>query len=120
MAQSPNIEKNSDLGIFDFRKTGQSLENEICHNSRTSNGIDMKLKPVSELQRETQQCQKKLTVTSCREIVTSSSFFGFMTNLFPGAGSVILVFLLLVTFYLTKTEKITKKYLTQLSYNCLK
>ena len=59
---------------------------------------------------------------SCRQIVTSLSIFQFMANLeqsrspFPDVWSVILLFLFIVTFYLTKTENRTKNSLTQLSY----
>ena len=48
-AQSPDIGKNSDGGISDFRISGQSLIKENCHNSRTSDDIDMKFGPVTKL-----------------------------------------------------------------------
>ena len=73
---------------------------------------------------ETKQRQKKLTMTSCRRVVTSLSFFRFMANLeqprswILDAQSVKLTFSLIVTFYLSKTENRTKKSLTQLSYYC--
>ena len=60
-------------------------------------------------------------MTSCRKIVTSLSSFQFMANLeqsggwIPDAESTKLIFSLIVTFYLTKTENRTKKSLTQLS-----
>ena len=37
----PDIGKNSDVGVSDFRISGQSLIEENCHNSRTSDDIDM-------------------------------------------------------------------------------
>ena len=61
---------------------------------------------------------------SCRKIVTSLSFFQFMANLeqsgsqIPDAESAKLMFSLIVTFYLTKSENRTKKSLTQLSQYC--
>ena len=61
-------------------------------------------------------------MTSCSIIVTSLSFFRFLTNLelfgsrIPDAQSIKLTFLLIVTFYLTKTERKIKKSLTQLSH----
>ena len=61
---------------------------------------------------------------SCRKIVTSLSFFQFMANLeqsgsqIPDAESAKLMFSLIITFYLTKTENRTKKSLTQLSQCC--
>ena len=37
---SPDIGKNSDSSIANFRITGQSLLNENCQDFRTSNDID--------------------------------------------------------------------------------
>ena len=54
---------------------------ENCHNSRTSNDIDMKFEPVTKLDKRNKQCQKNLMITSYREIVTSLSFFLFLANL---------------------------------------
>ena len=45
-SQSPDTGQNSDGGISGFRISGQSLIKENCHNSRTSDDIDMKLRPV--------------------------------------------------------------------------
>ena len=67
---------------------------------------------------------KKLTMTSCQQIISSSAFFLFMADSeqsrsrIPSASSAILNFLLKTLFYLTRTENRTKKSLTQLSYNC--
>ena len=47
--QSPDIGKNSDGGISDFKISGQSLIEKICHNSKNCNDIDMKLGPVTKL-----------------------------------------------------------------------
>ena len=47
--QSPVIGQNSDGRIFDFHISGQSLINKNCRNSRTSHGVDMKLGPVTKL-----------------------------------------------------------------------
>ena len=40
--------ENADRGISDFRISGKSFIKENCHNSRTSDDIDMKLGPVRE------------------------------------------------------------------------
>ena len=48
-------EKTSDRDIFDFRISGQSLINENSHNSKTSNDIDIKLRPVNKLTKKTRQ-----------------------------------------------------------------
>ena len=56
------------------------------------------------------------------EIVTSLSFFGFLANLeqsggrIPDTESAKVMFSVIVTFYLTKTENRTKKSRTQLSH----
>ena len=47
--------KSSDGGISDFLISGQSLLKENCHNSRTSDDIDMKLE---KKKLETKQFQK--------------------------------------------------------------
>ena len=63
-------------------------------------------------------------MTSCRKIVTSLPFFQFMANLeqsesqIPDAETVKIMFFLIVTFDLTKTENGTKISLTQLSHYC--
>ena len=58
--------------------------------------------------------------------MTSLSFLRFMANLYqsrsqsPEAGSVVLAFSSIVTFYRTKNESRTENPLTQLSYCCSK
>ena len=59
LAQSPNIEQNSDGGISDFRISGQSLIKENCHNSRTNDDIDMKLGPVTKLDKRNKTTSKR-------------------------------------------------------------
>ena len=82
--------------------------------------LDQKLK----LTRETKQREKNLTMTSCQKILTSLSFFSVLVNLeqfesrIRDASSLKLTFSLIVTFFLTKTENITKNSLTQLSHFC--
>ena len=48
--------------IFDFRISGQSLIKENCHNSRTSDNIDMKLGPVTKLDKRNKTTSKKIDV----------------------------------------------------------
>ena len=71
----------SDRGISDFRISGQSLIKENCHNSRTSDNIDMKLGPVIKIDKRNRTTSKKLTMKSCQKIVMSLSFSGFLANL---------------------------------------
>ena len=73
MSQSPDIQKNSDGGISDFGISGQSLIKENCHNSITNDDIDMKLGPVTKLEKRNKTASKKLTITSYQKIVTSKS-----------------------------------------------
>ena len=74
----------------------------------------MKLGPVTEIYKRNTARSKNLM--NFWKVVTSLSFFRCVVNL-EQYGS--LTFLLIVTFYLTKTENITKKYVTQLSYFAL-
>ena len=52
LPQSTNIGQNSDRNISNFRSSGKSLIKENCHNSRTSDDIDMKLEQVTKLDQE--------------------------------------------------------------------
>ena len=115
ISQSPDIEQNSDWCISDFPISGQSLIQGNCHNSTTSDDIDMKLEPV--IWQEKQNNFKNLRMTSCRKIVKSVLFFQLTVNLEQSkAGfwshSLQNVFSLTVTFYLPKAEKKPKKSLT--------
>ena len=49
LRQSADIGKNANGSISDFLTSGQSLTKGNCHNSRTSDDIDMKLNPVTKL-----------------------------------------------------------------------
>ena len=81
LPQSPDIGQNSDGSISNFRISGQSLIKENCHNSRTSHDIDMKLGPVTKLERSNKTTSKKLTMTSWQQFETSLQIFLFMANL---------------------------------------
>ena len=50
------------MGISDFRISGQSLIKESCHNSRTRDDIDMKLGPVTKLDKRNKTTSKKFDV----------------------------------------------------------
>ena len=58
--QSRDIGQNTDGDISDFRISGQSLIKENRHNSRTSDDIDMKLGPVTKLEKTNKTTSKKL------------------------------------------------------------
>ena len=59
MPQSPDIKQNADGGISDFRISGESLIKENCHNSRASDDIDMKLGPVTKLDKKNKTTSKE-------------------------------------------------------------
>ena len=71
--QSPDIVQNSDGGISNFGISDQSLINKNCHNSRTSNHIDMKLGPLTKLNKRNTTTLKKLhndvTLINCDVII---------------------------------------------------
>ena len=82
MFQYPDIEQDSDGSISDFQISGESRVKVNCHKSRTSDDIDMKLGPVTELdKRDKLTSKKKSTMTSCQQTVTLLSFLQFMANL---------------------------------------
>ena len=120
--QSPDIGQNSDKDISDFEISGQSFINENYHNSRTSHDIDIKLGPVTKLDKRNAATSKKIEadiiLTNCGVIV----FFQFMANLHPSGTRILdawsqkLTFSLTLTFRHIKTENRLKKFLTQLSY----
>ena len=51
-----------------------------CQNSININHIDMKLGPVTKLDKKNKTASKKLAMMSCWEVVMALSFFQFMTN----------------------------------------
>ena len=59
-SQSPDIGQNLDGCISNFRISGQSLTKETCHNSGTSDNIDMKLGPVTKLDKRKKTTSKKI------------------------------------------------------------
>ena len=71
----------------------------------------MKLGPVTKPDKRNTTRPKKTDNTPSQEIVTLSSFLQFMADLgqsrtwIPVAWSIILIFSLTTTFYLTKTKK---------------
>ena len=87
--QSPDVGQNSDGGISDFRISGQSLIKENCHNSRTSDDIDMKLGPVTKLDKRNKTTSKKFDVDvmseNCDVIVIFRIFGQFGAVRRPGS-----------------------------------
>ena len=70
---------------------------------------------LTKLDKSNKTTSKKIDVTSCRKIMTSLSFFGFLANLeqsggrIPDTESAKVMFSVIGTFCLTKTENRTKK-----------
>ena len=58
-SQSPDIGQNSNGCISDFRISDQSLIKRNCYNSRTSDDIDMKLGPVTKLDKRNKMTSKE-------------------------------------------------------------
>ena len=85
--------KISDKGISDFWISGQSLMKGNCHNSRTSDGIDMKLGPVTKLSKGNKTKPKKfdheVMSQNCDVIVIFSIYcqFGGIRN--PDSGCLV-------------------------------
>ena len=76
------------MGISDFQISGQSLIKENCHNSKTSDDIDMKVRPVTTLDERNKTTSKMLTLESYQKFMTSLSFFGFLANLEQSGGRI--------------------------------
>ena len=57
-SQFADIGQNSDRGISNFRISGQFLIKGNCNNSRTSGDIDMKLGPVTKLDKRNETTSK--------------------------------------------------------------
>ena len=59
LPQSPDIMQNTNECIYDFLISGHSLIKLNCYNSRTSDDIDMKLGPVTKLDKRKKATSKK-------------------------------------------------------------
>ena len=122
MSQSLDIGQNPDGGISDFRISGQSLTKENCHNSRTGDDIDIKLGPVTKIDKGNKTTLK----TSYDDVMSKNCdvivIFRFLANLeqsggwIPDTETAKDMFSVTVTFCLIKTENRTNKSLTQLSH----
>ena len=73
-SQSLDNGQNSDKSISNFRIFGQSFINKNCHNWRTNHDFDKKLGPVAKLNKKNTTTSKKLTMTSCRQVLMLLSF----------------------------------------------
>ena len=65
----------------------QKIEKKNSHNSISKDVIDMKLGPVTKLDKRNKTTSKKLAITSCIQIVSLLHFFDFLAIWsFPEAG----------------------------------
>ena len=102
MPQSPDIGQNSDGDISDFWISGQPLIKENCHNSRTSNDIDMKLGPVTKIDKRNKTTSKKfdddVMSKHCDVIVIFWTFGEFGAVRIPDTESAKVIFSVTVIF----------------------
>ena len=111
--------------ISNSRIPGQSLIKRNCHNSRTSDDIDMKLGPVTKL-------GKRNKITSKRfddDVMSKNHDFAAICPIYSQFGAIrkpdlphmfykINILSLIATFYFTKNGNKTKKSRTQLPHYC--
>ena len=69
MPYSPDIGQNTDNCITDFRISGQPFIKVNCHNSRTSDVIEMKLVAVTKIDKTNKTTSKKFV-----DVVMSRNF----------------------------------------------
>ena len=108
LSQCLYIEQNVDGGISDFRISSQSFINKNCPNSRTSYDTDIKHGTVTKLDKRNTAIPKKLTTTSCQQIVTYLSFFQFMVNLEQSRSQIFDAWSIKHTFTLSHKNRTTE------------
>ena len=90
MLQSPDIGQISDGSISDFQISGQSLIKVNCHNSRTSDDIEMILVAVTKLGKRNKTTSKKfdddVMSTNADVIAIFSIYSQFGAIWKPGSG----------------------------------
>ena len=93
MPQSPGIGENSDGGTSNFQISGQSLVKQNCHNSRTNDDIDMKLGPVTKLDKRNKTTSKKyeddVMSANCDVIVIFPIYGQFGAIRKPDSGRIV-------------------------------
>ena len=93
LLQSPDIGQNSDGVFSDFRISGQSLVKVNCHNSKTSDDIGMKPKPVTKRDKRNKNNVKKINdevmSVNCDVIVIFLSYGQFGAIRKPSSGRIV-------------------------------
>ena len=67
----------------DFQISGQSLIKENCHNSRTSDDIDMKRRPVTKLEN-----RNKTTPKNCDDVMSANFDVIVISPIFGQFGAI--------------------------------
>ena len=114
----PNLQMQISKLKRGFRISSQSVIEENCNNSRTSNDIDMKLVPETKLGMINKTALEKFDVdvllVNC-DVIVIFKIYGQFGSRIPDAQPVKPTFSLTVTLYLTKTENRTKNFFTKFS-----
>ena len=92
-SQSPDIGQNSDGCISNFPISGHSPIKVNCHNSRITDDIDLKLGPVTKIEKRNKTKSSKfddnVMLTSCDVIVIFSIYGQFGAIWKPDFGRII-------------------------------
>ena len=114
----PSLQVLSQLkrGTPDFRISGQSLIYRNCHNSRTSGDTDIKLGPVTKLDKNCQKTKKidDDVISKNYDVIPIFQIYGQFGAIWKLDSRCIVCkthISLTVTSNPTKTEKRTKKFL---------
>ena len=101
---SPDIGKNTDGDITDFQISGQSRIKVSCHNFRTSDDIDMKLRPVTKLDNRNKTTSKtfdnNVMSANCDVIVIFPIYGQFGAIRKPHSGRIVIRTYVLINSYL--------------------
>ena len=117
----PDTVQNSDGGYYIFQISSQSFSNKNCHNSRTSNDFEMKLRPVTKYDNRNRPIIQKSNhdvILINYNVLCHCYFLWVMGNLdpfeswIPHEQSEKFTISSIVNFYFTKTENRTQKSLT--------
>ena len=103
--------RKTQRGFSDFWISGQSVIKENCHKSRIGGNIDMKLRPVTKIDKINKQREKKIgddVISASYDVIfifRNYGQFGAIQRRDSGRIVCKTYILLIVTFFLTKTEK---------------
>ena len=123
--QSPDIGEILDGSISDFRISGQSLIKENCRNSRTSDDMDMKLRPVIKFDKRKKTLSKRFDddfMSANRDAIDIFPIYGQSGAIrMPDPGRTVCKINIFINSNLLSLQKLKaelKKSLTQSSHYC--